>query len=109
MIQQEQHNLNSVRQQPQEDDTIDIKKIFFLLIRNWFWFLLSVFITGAAAYAYNRYTTPVYEVSSTILFEEGQGKSSPLSALAGGGEGMGNVFMGLGGMNSMLNIYNQMV
>ncbi|MCF6358889.1 MAG: Wzz/FepE/Etk N-terminal domain-containing protein, partial [Draconibacterium sp.] len=93
-------------QQMDVDDSIDIKKIIFVGLRNWYWFVICSLIAGAIAYLYNRYTIPVYEVKSTILFEEEYGKSSGVLGELGS---QANVFQGLGGMNSMRNIYNQVV
>lgn len=86
------------------DESADIKKIVFKVLSNWHWIVLSVVITLGFAYAYVRYTAPVYEVKTTMLFEEEYGNSSPLM---GGSSAVGDVFQGLGGMGSMQNIYNQ--
>ncbi|MBT7395751.1 MAG: hypothetical protein HN778_13030 [Prolixibacteraceae bacterium] len=103
MTQPELNNISA--NQLNEDDSIDIKKIIFKFLRYWYWFVLSVILAGGFAYTYVRYTTPIYEISSTLLVEEDQ-VSSPL---LGGAGATGNVFQGLGGMNSMRNIFNQMV
>ncbi len=89
----------------QHNDSGDIKVIVFKLLRNWYWFVLSVIVAGAIAFTYVRYTTDVYEASTTMLFEESYGSPSALSA---GNGAVGDVFQGLGGMGSMQNIYNQM-
>ena len=96
------HQIN----QSQDDDSIDLKKIIFRFLRNWYWFAFVVAITLGMAFLYNRYTTPIYEISSSLLVEE-EKAGSPLASGAGGSsEG---IFQGLGMMNSMRNIYNQMV
>lgn len=84
----------------------DLQKLLFKIWRNWHWFLLSVVLSGGIAYAYNRYTTPVYLIKSTLLIEEGKANSPLLGAQSGL---TGDLFQGLGGMNSMKNIFNQMV
>ncbi|NCB08580.1 MAG: hypothetical protein EOM73_10485, partial [Bacteroidia bacterium] len=91
---------------PVDEDTIDIKKIIFTVLRNWYWFVLSVVLFGGLAIAYNRYATPVYEICTTMLVEE-EKVTSPL--LGGGAGATSNIFQGLGVMNSMRNISNQMV
>lgn len=87
------------------DDSVDIKKITQRILRNWYWFVLSILVAGGLAYVYNRYSTPVYMVNSTMLLEEDYNNSPPLSGMGQ----TGNVFEGLGMSNSMRNIYNQVV
>ncbi len=100
-------NGNSTQnQQPvRYDDNNELKKTVFKILRHWYWFVLTVIIAGGLAYTYNRYTTPVYEIHSTMLVEEDK-VNSPLAGATGASQ---NVFQGLGVMNSMRNIYNQMV
>ena len=91
---------NSENLQNTHDETVDIKRIIFKYLYNWYWFVLALLLAFAAAYLYNRYTPPIYEISSTILVEEEKTSSSFTG-------GTGNVFQGLGIMNSMRNINNQ--
>ncbi|MDD4755549.1 MAG: Wzz/FepE/Etk N-terminal domain-containing protein, partial [Prolixibacteraceae bacterium] len=94
-------NLNN----PQEEDTIDLKKIVVRFLRNWYWFLIAVIISLGLAFLYNIYMTPVYQIYSTLLVEEGNA-NSPLGVK--GGNDPGTLFQGLGIMSSMRNINNQM-
>ncbi|MFW5752190.1 MAG: GumC family protein, partial [bacterium] len=89
-----------------DEDAIDLKKIIFRLLHNWYWFLLAIVLALSAAFLYNRYTTRVYEIDSSLLVEE-ENISSPLGG--GRSDEQGGLFQGLGIMNSMRNIYNQMV
>ena len=88
----------------QDNDSADIKKFVFKILRNWYWFVLSVIVTGGLAYTYLRYSTAIYEVKTTMLFEDPYMSSNTLSAGSGP---VGDVFQGLGGMGRMQNIYNQ--
>ena len=54
----------------QFDEIIDFRQFFFKIIKNWFFFLLSLFLTFAIAYAYNRYTQELYLVETSILVKE---------------------------------------
>lgn len=54
---------------------IDVPKLFFLFIHNWYFFLITLLLTVFGAYLFNRYTIPVYDVNSTLLIEEGQQSS----------------------------------
>ena len=89
------------------DESADIKKIVFKVLSNWHWIVLSVVITLGIAFAYVRYKAPLYEVKTTMLFEEDYGKSPLMAGAGAGGGAVGDVFQGLGGMGSMKNIYNQ--
>jgi tyrosine-protein kinase Etk/Wzc len=105
MNQQELQHTNNNHQNIQ-DESIDLKKIIFKFLYNWYWFVLAVLFTGSLAYLYNRYTTPVYEMRTTVLVEE-EKVSSPFSGAGVGASG--SIFQGLGVMNSMRNIFNQLV
>jgi tyrosine-protein kinase Etk/Wzc len=105
-IQTNGRTMNGYVTNKDDDDSIDLKKIIFRILRNWYWFALTVFLALGAAYAYNRYAVPVYQISSSLLVEEDY---SP-TPFGGGSKGLSqNIFQGLGGMNSMQNIFNQIV
>jgi capsular exopolysaccharide synthesis family protein len=55
-----------------EDDNIDIKRYLSLFISNWYWFAIALFIALTLAYGINRYSQPVYSVSSTLLIKDDQ-------------------------------------
>jgi tyrosine-protein kinase Etk/Wzc len=56
------------RRQPQED-MIDLKKILFLFIRNWYYFITALFVALVCALLYNSYAIPTYKVSATLLIK----------------------------------------
>ena len=61
-----------------QEENIDIKKFLFRILRNWYWFAISLFFTITAAYLINRYSEPIYSVSSTVIVrddEKGKGLS----------------------------------
>ncbi len=91
--------------QKENNEVAEIKKIVFKILNNWYWFVISVFVTGVLAFAFNRYTVPVYEINTTMLFEASYGSTSPLVSRSGE---VGDVFQGLGQVGSMKNISNQM-
>ncbi|MDD2564607.1 MAG: hypothetical protein PHU27_10370, partial [Salinivirgaceae bacterium] len=51
----------------QEDDSIDIKKYLFKILFNWYWLLLGSLVGFTLAYLVNRYSNPVYGVSTSIV------------------------------------------
>lgn len=57
------------------DDSIDLKKYIYLVLANWYWFGLSLFISLGITYLVNRYTMPVYQVTgSLIINDDARGK-----------------------------------
>jgi len=53
-----------------QEEMVDFKKIFYLLIRQWKWFLLFGVLGLAAAYSYNKLTKLRYVVNASILVPE---------------------------------------
>ena len=54
----------------QLDEIIDFRQFFFKIVQNWFFFLLSLVLTFAIAYAYNRYTQELFLIETSILVKE---------------------------------------
>jgi len=52
------------------DEIIDFRQIFFKVINNWFFFIISLFLAFSVAFAYNRYTHELYMVETSILIKE---------------------------------------
>ena len=55
-----------------EQSIFSIQNIYAMLILNWQWFLLSVFIFVCGALIYLRYSTNVYQVSAKVLIKDEQ-------------------------------------
>jgi tyrosine-protein kinase Etk/Wzc len=71
-----------------DDDNIDIKRYLSLFISNWYWFAIACFIAVAIAYGVNRYSQPIYSVTSTLLIKDDQlgGMSSNAASVIPGGD-----------------------
>lgn len=52
---------------PEELSNQDIQKYLAKALSNWYWFVLSVLVFGAAAYLLTRFTEPNYRVSATLV------------------------------------------
>lgn len=63
-------NFDSLNNQEQGDDLIELKLIIFKYLKNWYWFVLSVFVLGVSTYIYLRYTTPLFKISASILIKD---------------------------------------
>ena len=60
----------------QFDEIIDFRQFFYKIINNWYFFALSLLLTFAIAYLYNRYTNEIYLVETSILIKENNSMGS---------------------------------
>lgn len=79
---------DSYRRQKNED-VIDLKKLFNLILANWYYFLIALVIALVCAFLYNKYTIPVYRVSATLLINEEQRSFTMGNEQIFGGFGLG--------------------
>ena len=68
-------------------DSLNIKENFFKYLKNWPWFLGSIFLSIVFAFLFIRYTTNVYSTNAKIKIEDKSNEldivSNPLSLLNG--------------------------
>jgi len=60
----------SQRKEPQQEDVINLKRIFHLLATKWQYFLIALIVALICALIYCTYTIPTYRVSATLLINE---------------------------------------
>ena len=72
----------------QHEESIDIKALFFKFISHWYLFALTIFVAVIVAFMFNKYTSPVYEVNTTVLVKDEKGALDPSAML--GGLGLSN-------------------
>ncbi len=53
-----------------EENTIDFKKVFGILVKNWYWFTVSIIFFISAALLWNFISTPIYQVETKILIND---------------------------------------
>lgn len=82
-----------------EEENIDIKKFLIRILKNWYWFAISLFITITVAYLINRYSEPIYSLSSTIIVRDDT-KGKGLS-------GAEQMLEGMEMFRSRKNVYNE--
>ena len=85
----------------QSEEQINIQEILFRYPIHWPWFVVSVIVCVALAWGYLRLTTPVYNISATVLIKDEK---------KGGGANMSSELekMGLNGfVSSSSNIENE--
>ena len=60
---------------------LSIHDILNIILSNWYWFIISLLLFGAGAYAYLRYTTPLYQRTATVLVKDSRkGSGSEVTA-----------------------------
>ncbi|MEN8225144.1 MAG: polysaccharide biosynthesis tyrosine autokinase, partial [Bacteroidota bacterium] len=52
------------------EESVDYKALFFKFFRYWYFFVLAIILALSIAYLFNRFTQPVYEVSSTMMIND---------------------------------------
>lgn len=83
----------------EKEERTDYRAILFRYIIRWPWFVASIFVCLLSAWIYLRYTTPVYNISASIIIKDLQKGGSSGSDLA--------AFEGLGILNVSKNIDNE--
>lgn len=67
----------------QEDaDAFNLKTVWRIFILHWHWVVLSIILCLGCAFAYLRYTTPIYSVSAKILVKDENKKPASANALS---------------------------
>ena len=56
----------------QNNNEIDIKAIFFALLRKWYWFVISCAVCGVIGIFYYLSSTPRFNVDSEVLLRSGE-------------------------------------
>ena len=85
----------------QSEEQFNIQEILFRCLVHWPWFVFSVIVCIACAWGYLRLTTPVYNISATVLIKDDK---------KGGGTSMSSELerMGLDGfVSSSSNVDNE--
>lgn len=66
----------------EESSGFDFRKLWSLVVLNWYWIILSTVLFVAAAFIYLRYQAPVYEAFTKVLIKGEKGKQSNGQELA---------------------------
>lgn len=88
----------------QDELTINYRAFLQKCIKHWRWFTISILICLCVAFIYLRYTTPVYNVSASVLIQQ-ENQKGGLGGLSGGAIGM---LSGLGGISFSSSFDNEM-
>jgi len=91
-----ENNINNLQyQQQQQEESVDIKSMFFKFVRFWYLFAIAVFVAVVVAFLFNKYTSPVFEVKSSILVKDDKSALDPSSLI------------GIGLSNNQQNVENE--
>jgi tyrosine-protein kinase Etk/Wzc len=89
----------------QQHEEIDLMKYFYMLVINWYWFALALFLSVGVAYFINKYSTRIYKVSATLLIEDETGNKSGMGSMFGGSD----MISGFGMYPGWYNLQNQIL
>lgn len=85
-----------------KQENMTYKKILYKILSKWYWFLISLMLTGSAGVFYFLFSNPIYSIESSILVIE----SKTVTPFTSGTNMSGGVFEGfLTGVNR--NMANQ--
>lgn len=76
--QHQQYNQEQIN--PKEDIEF-LKKFFFRIVDHWLYILLVVLLMLTIAFLYNKYSTPVYSISATVLVKEPENINNSVTEL----------------------------
>ena len=54
----------------QSEEQVNIQELLFRYLIHWPWFVISIIICIACAWGYLRQTTPIYNISATVLIKD---------------------------------------
>ena len=63
----------NIQKTEEEESFLDWRKLWSLVVLNWYWLVFSTLVFATGAYLYIRYQTPVYNVSSKVLIKDDNG------------------------------------
>jgi tyrosine-protein kinase Etk/Wzc len=65
--------MNTYPQSPPDNEDLDLQKYLFLFLRNWYWFVIAMFLCLATAWFVNKSSTRIYRVTASMLIEDDKG------------------------------------
>lgn len=69
---------NEELQKEEESNAITLSAIWTIVVLNWQWIVLSTFLALCLAFAYLRYTQPVYVSAMKVLVKDDEGNKRPM-------------------------------
>jgi uncharacterized protein involved in exopolysaccharide biosynthesis len=78
--------VGDIKDNQNQDSLNDFRKFFFRVIRYWYLIVASVVIAVGIAFLINRYTPPVYTISTSVLIKAPKDLSNSVAGLLYGDE-----------------------
>ncbi len=100
MEKQDDFKIERVHQKQLSQEPNDLQIIFSLIVKNWYWFVLTIIIALFFVRFYIRHTLPVYSTSATVLINETED-----NRFAGNTQ----ILQGLGLPGGQSNLHNQIM
>lgn len=97
--------VNEKIQKEEESSAFTLSAIWTIVVLNWQWIVLSVFVALCMAFCYLRYTQPIYSSSMKVLIKDDTGNSRMRRAGQMGLEEMG-LISNSNGFDNELEILN---
>ena len=76
----------------QINSSFDFRKLLAGIANGWYWFALALAVSCTGAFLYVRYTTPVYQVQSTMLIDDNNDIAKNVLSKVGGGQSEVNLY-----------------
>ena len=68
--------IDTEKQEVEESSGFDFRKIWSIVVLNWYWFIFSTFVCVTLAYVYLRYQHPVFQCSAKVLIKDDNGQGT---------------------------------
>ena len=79
-----ENKINNIQNREQEESSIDIRELLFMVINRWWVFLISIVVCVSVAFVFAKMQTPIYQEEAMILIRDekaGGGNTGMESAL----------------------------
>jgi capsular exopolysaccharide synthesis family protein len=70
-----------IENKQEEEEGIDYREIIFIVLRNWYWFVLSAVLCVGATYFYLKTCSPVYQRTAVLLVKSDDKSNDARSAM----------------------------
>jgi uncharacterized protein involved in exopolysaccharide biosynthesis len=71
----------SSQQANNDEQSVDIKKLIFIVLNNWFLFVIFAFVALVIGFFVNRYSTNVYQTSGSVLIKDARSNYDPTAIM----------------------------
>ena len=69
------------RTQNNDEQSIDIKSLVYIFLHYWYLFLISAAVAVGCGWLYNRFKTPEYQISGTVMVKNDRSGLDPTAIM----------------------------